>query len=76
MAWFQVGSKVKIRPDNDNECYDSFRRRVMIITSNEIGGRGYDREGSGGGPLYCMKFADTGESVPVSLYHWELTSAR
>lgn len=39
---FEIGSKVKINPSNDNDNYDSFRGMVLIVTSSDIGGRGYD----------------------------------
>jgi len=29
---FQIGDKVKVSPDNDNENYDHFRDKVLTIT--------------------------------------------
>ena len=76
MAYFKVGSKVKVHPDNDNECYDSFRGKILIVTHvarSKDDHPGYD---SGiGEPLYDMKIDKTGKSVPCSLYHYELVRA-
>lgn len=66
----KAGQKVKVSSQNDNENYDSFRDKVLIITHAEVGGLGYD---SGMYPekLMCFKTED-GEDVPFSLYEYEV----
>lgn len=67
---YNVGQKVKVSSTNDNECYDSFRNEVLIITHSEVGGLGYD---SGMYPqkLMCFKTLK-GDEVPCSLYEYEV----
>lgn len=69
---YKVGQKVKVSRSNDNENYDSFRDKVLIITHAEAGGRGYDE---GMYPEKLMSFeTEEGEDVPFSLYEYELES--
>ena len=67
---YKVGQKVKVSNENDNDNYDSFRDKVLIITHAEVGGSGYDN------PMYpeklmCFK-TEAGEEVPFSLYEYEV----
>lgn len=66
----KVGQKVKVSASNDNENYNSFKDKILIITHAEVGGRGYD-DGMYPEKLMCFKTED-GESVPFSLYEYEV----
>ena len=69
---YQVGQKVKISSSNDNENYDSFRGKVLIIVDSGVGGRGYDDSMY---PQSLMSFeTEEGEEVPFSLYEYEVES--
>ena len=60
---------------SDNENYDKFRDKVLIVTHvayNEDHHRGYD-SGMKGQALMDFKTED-GEDVPFSLYEYEVTS--
>ena len=76
MKHYKIGSKVKVSPDNDNECYNDFRDKVLIVThvaKNESEHQGYD---SSVAPDYLYDFETIdGESVPCSLYDYELIPA-
>lgn len=77
MARYKIGDRVKVAPLNDNEGYDSFRGKTLIITHvarNQSEHPGYD-SGLVGGGLYDLKEAETGESVGSSLYDYELVRA-
>ncbi len=76
MRHFKVGSKVKVSTDNDNENYDSFRDKVLIVThvsKDESDHKGYDSSVSPN-YLYDLKTID-GEEVNCSLYDYELIPA-
>jgi hypothetical protein len=67
---FKVGDKVKIASDNDNENYDKFRGKTLIVThvaKNTDEHRGYD-DSMEGMALYDFR------GVPFSLYEYELES--
>ena len=69
----QIGDKVKVSPDNDNDNYDSFRNKILIIThiaTSTNDHQGYD-EGLNGEALYDFKDED-GNEIPCSLYDYEL----
>jgi hypothetical protein len=73
---FKKGQKVMVSPDNDNECYDSFRDKVLIIThvaTNTKEHPGYDNSVSPQG-LYDFACED-GTPVGCSLYDYELIPA-
>lgn len=75
-AAFKIGTRVKVSPDNDNECYNSFRGKVLIV--DHVSRSTQDHPGYDTGvnePLYDMIDATTGENIPCSLYHYELTRA-
>lgn len=76
MAQFKKGSKVRVSPSNDNDCYDSFRDKVLIVThvaTNSDQHPGYD-SGMKGEALY--DFVDeNGNDIPCSLYDYELIRA-
>ena len=70
---FRIGQKVKVAENNDNENYDDFRDKTLIIThiaKNSSQHPGYD-EGVGQ-PLYDLKDAKTGKAIGSSLYEYEL----
>lgn len=67
---YRAGDRVKVSIDNDNENYDSFRDKVLIITDASNQGRGYDSTVYPQG-LYCFE-AEDGTEIPVSLYDYEL----
>lgn len=76
MEHFKLNQKVKVSPENDNENYDSFRDKILIITNvakNEQDHPGYDNSVY---PdyLYDLKTKD-GEEVNCSLYDYELIKA-
>lgn len=73
---YYIGDKVKVSSRNDNDCYDGFRNKTLVVTHvarNEREHPGYDS---------CMKgqrlydFDDLeGNSIPCSLYDYELQRA-
>lgn len=74
---YKVGDMVRVNPNNDNECYDSFMDKMLVIThvakdSNEC--MGYDSSMS---PerLYDLKEFRSGKCVGCSLYDYELIRA-
>jgi hypothetical protein len=72
----KIGQKVKVSPDNDNECYNSFRDKVLIIThvaKNKFEHPGYD-ESVSPQKLYDFK-TEAGDPVGCSLYDYELVEA-
>ena len=73
---FTIGDRVKISPDNDNEGYNDFRDKILIIThvaTNTNEHPGYD-ESIYPEALYDFKTED-GEDVHCSLYDYELEPA-
>jgi hypothetical protein len=65
---FKIGERVKIASDNDNDNYNKFRGKTLIITNvatNKEQHRGYDSSMEGMA-LYDFK------GVPFSLYEYEL----
>lgn len=71
---FEVGDRVKISEYNDNENYNEFRGKLLIIThvaTNQDEHPGYD-DSMGGEGLYELMVDETGEEVPFSLYDYEL----
>ena len=70
MHEYKVGQRVKVSNNNDNENYDSFRDKILIITHAEIGGRGYDKTMF---PMKLMCFrTEDGQDIPFSLYDYEI----
>lgn len=70
MGMYKIGQRVKISSENDNENYDSFRDKVLIITNAEVGGQGYD---DGMLPQKLMDFeTEDGGEIPFSLYEYEI----
>ena len=70
---YKIGDKVKVSSDNDNDCYDEFRNKTLIIThvAHDISEHpGYD---SGVSPacLYDLK-DESGNEIYCSLYDYEL----
>jgi len=67
---FKIGDRVKISPNNDNENYNSFRKKTLIVThigQNIKEHQGYD-DTMEGMALYSFK------GIPCSLYEYELES--
>jgi hypothetical protein len=62
-----IGKKVKITSDNDN--YDDYRGKTLIVTDADNEGRGYDSA------LYpemlCSFRCTDGTDFPFSLYEYE-----
>ncbi len=76
MTHFKLNQKVKVNPSNDNDNYDSFRNKVLVVTNvakNSDEHPGYD-ESISPDYLYDLKTID-GDSVNCSLYDYELTKA-
>lgn len=76
MSKYKVGSKVKVSPENDNESYDKFRNKVLIVThvaTNEKQHPGFD-SGMKGEALYDFE-DEAGEEIPCSLYDYEIVKA-
>ena len=67
---YQIGDRVRVRKENDNENYDDFRDKTLVITHAEIGGPGYDRSVYPE-QLMCFETED-GTDVPFSLYEYEV----
>jgi len=64
-----IGKRAIIRKDNDNENYDNFRDKVLIITHADNKGRGYD---SGMYPeMLCDFKCENGKDFPFALYEYE-----
>ena len=65
-----LGKKVKVT--SDNEGYDSFRDKVLIISHvayNEKEHPGYDSTCAG--QALCDFRTESGEQIGSSLYEWE-----
>jgi len=67
------GDRCKVNPENDNENYDSFRDKVLIVTNvarNNIEHPGYDNS------IFPQKLydfiAEDGTEIHCSLYDYEL----
>ncbi len=74
MTHFKLNQKVRVNSDND--CYDSFRNEVLIVSNvakNREDHPGYD-EGTSPEYLYDLK-RENGEDIPCSLYDYELMPA-
>jgi hypothetical protein len=76
MNHFRINSRVKVNPSNDNDSYDSFKDKVLIVThvaKSTEDHPGYDESVS---PDYLYDFkTEAGEDVPCSLYDYELIPA-
>lgn len=70
---YKLGDRVKVAQDNDNENYNSFRNKVLIITNiatNSYGHPGYDTTMHG---MQLMDFeTEDGDTVDCSLYEYEI----
>lgn len=70
----RVGQKVRIT--SDNECYERFAGKVLVITSvstNTDDHPGFDP--GAGSALYDFE-TESGDPVPFSLYEWEFTGIK
>ena len=67
---FKIGDKVKVASNDDNENYNDFRDKVLIITHADDKGVGYDETFSPQG-LYSFETEDN-EEIDFSLYDCEL----
>ena len=69
---FSVGDIVRINPEIDNQNYNDFKNKDLVIinvATSEKDHPGYDT--SIGGGLYDLETSD-GQDVPFSLYDYEL----
>lgn len=76
MTKFRIGLRVRVSPENDNDCYDGFRDKVLIITHVATSTKdhpGYDSS-LDGQALYDFK-DEAGNEIPCSLYDYELVRA-
>ena len=76
MSNFRIGSKVRVSHDNDNDCYNSFKDKILIIThiaKNTDEHPGYDMSVYPE-PLYDFKDLD-GNVIPCSFYKYEIVKA-
>jgi len=73
---YRIGDKVKVSSENDNDNYDSFRDKVLIvenIATSENDTCAYDSSMNG---MQLMDFTtEQGEEVPFSLYEYEVEYA-
>ncbi len=70
---YKIGDYVMVASDNDNENYDGFRDKTLIITHVATSTKdhpGYD-DIMEGMPLYDLK-DEEGNEIPCSLYEYEL----
>jgi hypothetical protein len=63
-----IGKKARIISDNDN--YDRFRNKTLVITHAEVGGRGYDM-GVYPEALCDFKILGSNQQFPFALYEYE-----
>jgi hypothetical protein len=70
---YKIGDKVRVSGENDNDSYDDFRDKTLIVTHAEVGGRGYDNAVYPQ-QLMCFK-TEEGDDIPFSLYEHELEPA-
>ena len=72
---YKIGDKVKVNKENDNENYEEFKNKILIITyrTNDKNTNGYD-EGLHPQGLYSFE-DEKGNSIPFSLYDYELQRA-
>ena len=71
---YEIGDKVKVSSENDNEGYDDFRDEILVVTYVALSREdhlGYD-EGVGQA-LYELETLD-GKPIGLSLYDYELES--
>ena len=76
MKHFKLKQRVRVNPENDNENYNSFRNKVLIVANvakNRDDHPGYDESVS---PdfLYDLKTVN-GKEINCSLYDYELIPA-
>ncbi len=70
---YKIGDRVKVSDYNDNDNYDDFRDKVLIITdiyTNSSEHMGYD-ESMEGMALYEF-ITEEGEEIPCALYEYEI----
>lgn len=69
----KINTQVMVTPSNDNDCYDKFRNKVLIVTHTARSIKdhpGYDEEMEGE-VLHDLEDLE-GNSIPCSLYSCEL----
>ena len=70
---YKIGQKVRVRPNNDNENYDEFRGKTLIVEAiytSDKQNRFYDSSMKG---MQLLEFiTETGEYVPYALYEYEI----
>jgi len=65
---YKVGDKVKVSSENDNDSYDEFREKTLVITDVAYDMAVYPQK------LMCFETID-GEEIPFSLYEYEIEHA-
>lgn len=76
MTYFKIGDRVKVSPDNDNDGYNDFKKKILIVTKvshDKFDHQGYD-EGMTPEALYDFKDL-RGKEIGCSLYDYELIRA-
>lgn len=64
-----IGKKAKIKESNDNENYDSFRGKTLIVTHASNHGIGYDDTCYP--EMLCDFKCEDGTEFPFALYEYE-----
>lgn len=73
---YRIGDLVRVASDNDNDNYDEFRNKTLVIThiaTSTKEHQGYDNS-MDGMSLYDLETED-GEQIQCSLYEYELEDA-
>ncbi len=63
-----IGRKAVIRADNDNEVYDKWRGKTLIVTHASNKGRGYDAAAFPS--MLCDFEMEDGSEFPCALYEY------
>ena len=71
---FHRGRSVMVAEENDNENYDNFRGKELVITEKFTNSKEnpYFDEGLSGMALYHLMERETGKKIPFALYDYEL----
>ena len=73
---YKIGDRVMVAEDNDNEGYDGFRGKVLIVANiytNTEEHKGYDNSMEG---MQLLEFiTEDGQEVDSALYEYEIEEA-
>lgn len=73
---FNLGDLVRVAADNDNDNYDGFRDKTLVITgvfTSELEHPGYDNSLEG---MALYEFEDeSGNGINCALYEYEIEEA-